>query len=304
MKNQSKATLFALLTVLFWSTMSSAFKLSLGYFSFETLLLWAVIFGWTGLLGLLIYKGRLKELIPKDNKDLLRSALLGLLNPFAYYLVLFKAYELLQAQEAGVLNYSWPVILTLLSVPLLGQKIGLKSIVAILISFVGLWIISTKGAIFSLQFHSPVGVGLALSSAFIWALYWIINMHDKRSAIPKISLNMSFGLIYILTYSLLIGNWNTLNINGLIGAAYIGLFEMGFTFVLWMMALNLSENTAKMSNLIFLSPFMALFFIRIFVGEEIHASTIAGLIFILGGIVLQQTKLKSSKKAENVSTHK
>jgi len=74
--------------------------------------------------------------------------------------------------------------------------------------------------------------------------------------------------------------------------------------VLWMMALNLSENTAKMSNLIFLSPFMALFFIRIFVGEEIHASTIAGLIFILGGIVLQQTKLKSSKKAENVSTHK
>jgi len=296
MKNQSKATLFALLTVLFWSTMSSAFKLSLGYFSFETLLLWAVIFGWTGLLGLLIYKGRLKELIPKDNKDLLRSALLGLLNPFAYYLVLFKAYELLQAQEAGVLNYSWPVILTLLSVPLLGQKIGLKSIVAILISFVGLWIISTKGAIFSLQFHSPVGVGLALSSAFIWALYWIINMRDKRSAIPKISLNMSFGLFYILVYSLIVGDWQALNLNGLIGAAYIGFFEMGFTFVLWMLALNLSENTAKISNLVFLSPFMALFFIRIFVGEQIHSSTVVGLLFIISGIVLQQTKLKSLKK--------
>lgn len=296
MKNQSKATLFALLTVLFWSTMSSAFKLSLGYFSFETLLLWAVIFGWTGLLGLLIYKGRLKELIPKDNKDLLRSALLGLLNPFAYYLVLFKAYELLQAQEAGVLNYSWPVILTLLSVPLLGQKIGLKSIVAILISFVGLWIISTKGAIFSLQFHSPVGVGLALCSAFIWALYWIINMRDKRSAIPKISLNMSFGLFYILVYSLIVGDWQALNLNGLIGAAYIGFFEMGFTFVLWMLALNLSENTAKISNLVFLSPFMALFFIRIFVGEQIHSSTVVGLLFIISGIVLQQTKLKSLKK--------
>jgi len=296
MKNQSKATLFALLTVLFWSTMSSAFKLSLGYFSFETLLLWAVIFGWIGLLGLLIYKGRLKELIPKDNKDLLRSALLGLLNPFAYYLVLFKAYELLQAQEAGVLNYSWPVILTLLSVPLLGQKIGLKSIVAILISFVGLWIISTKGAIFSLQFHSPVGVGLALSSAFIWALYWIINMRDKRSAIPKISLNMSFGLFYILVYSLIVGDWQALNLNGLIGAAYIGFFEMGFTFVLWMLALNLSENTAKISNLVFLSPFMALFFIRIFVGEQIHSSTVVGLLFIISGIVLQQTKLKSLKK--------
>lgn len=296
MKNQRKATLFALLTVLFWSTMSSAFKLSLGYFSYQALLLWAVVFGWIGLIGLLIFQGRLHELVPRNKKDLMRSALLGFLNPFAYYLVLFKAYELLQAQEAGVLNYSWPVILTLLSVPLLGQKIGLKSIIAILISFMGLWIISTKGAVFSLQFNSPVGVSLALGSAVIWALYWIINMRDKRSAVPKISLNISFGLFYILIYSLIFDTWQPLNLNGLIGAAYIGFFEMGFTFVLWMMALNLSENTAKISNLIFLSPFMALFFIRIFVGEQIHVSTIAGLLFILGGIILQQTKLKPIKK--------
>lgn len=296
MKNQRKATLFALLTVLFWSTMSSAFKLSLGYFSFQALLLWAVVFGWIGLIGLLIFRGRLNELIPKNKKDLIRSAALGFLNPFAYYLVLFKAYELLQAQEAGVLNYSWPVILTLLSVPLLRQKIGLKSIVAILISFVGLWIISTKGAVFSLHFNSPVGVSLALGSAVIWALYWIINMRDKRPAIPKITLNMSFGLFYILIYSVIFNTWQALNLNGIIGAAYIGFFEMGFTFVLWMMALDLSENTSKISNLIFLSPFMALFFIRIFVGEQIHISTIAGLLFILGGIVLQQTKLKSIKR--------
>lgn len=297
MKNQRKATLFALLTVLFWSTMSSAFKLSLGYFDYQSLVFWAVLFGWLGLIGLLIFQGRIKQLFPKKRKDLLRSALLGLLNPFAYYLVLFKAYELLQAQEAGVLNYSWPVILTLLSVPLLGQKIGLKSIIAILISFAGLWIISTKGAVFSLSFNSPIGVSLALGSAFIWAIYWIVNMRDTRSSIPKISLNISFGLLYILIYSLIFNTLQPINLYGMLGAAYIGFFEMGFTFVLWMMALNLSENTAKISNLIFLSPFMALFFIRIFVGEQIHGSTVAGLLFIIAGIVLQQTKLKSIKKS-------
>jgi len=297
MKNQRKATLFALLTVLFWSTMSSAFKLSLGYFDYQSLVFWAVLFGWLGLIGLLFFQGRIKQLFPKKRKDLMRSAFLGLLNPFAYYLVLFKAYELLQAQEAGVLNYSWPVILTLLSAPLLGQKIGLKSIVAILISFAGLWIISTKGAVFSLSFNSPVGVSLALGSAFIWAIYWIVNMRDTRSSIPKISLNMSFGLLYILIYSLIFNTLQPINLYGMLGAGYIGFFEMGFTFVLWMMALNLSENTAKISNLIFLSPFMALFFIRIFVGEQIHSSTVAGLLFIIAGIILQQTKLKSFKKS-------
>ena len=220
------------------------------------------------------------------------SAVLGLLNPFGYYLILFKAYELLQAQEAGVLNYSWPVILTLLSIPLLGQKIDLKSILAILISFSGLWVISTKGAVFSLEFSSALGVALAIGSAFLWALYWIINLYDKREAVPKITLNMGFGFLYMIVYTLFLNRWQTININGLIGSAYIGFFEMGFTFVIWMKALQYAENTAKVSNLIFLSPFIALFFIHFLVGETIAGSTVVGLALIVSGIILQQKKTK------------
>ncbi|MDD4374570.1 MAG: DMT family transporter [Bacteroidales bacterium] len=288
MKNQRKATLFALITVLFWSTMSSAFKLSLDWFSYDWLLLWAAGFGWIGLISLSFFNGKIKQVFPKEKQYWIKSAILGLLNPFAYYLILFKAYELLQAQEAGVLNYSWPVILTLLSVPFLGQKLGVKALIAILISFSGLWVISTKGAVFSLAFSSPPGVILALGSAFLWALYWIVNLHDKREAIPKITLNMGFGLLYMLLYIVLFDRWQTINIQGIVGAAYIGFFEMGFTFVIWMKALQYAEHTAKVSNLIFLSPFLALFFIHFLVGETIAASTIIGLALIITGIFIQQ----------------
>ena len=65
---------------------------------------------------------------------------------------------------------------------------------------------------------------------------------------------------------------------------------MGITFVLWLMALNYSVTTAKVSNLIFLSPFIALFFIRFFVGEKILPTTVFGLILIIAGILLQQAK--------------
>ncbi len=292
MKNQRKATIFALITVLFWSTMSSAFKLSLNWFSYDWLLFWAVGFGWACLMLLSLFNGNLKQVFPNDKQYWLKSAILGLLNPFGYYLVLFKAYELLQAQEAGVLNYSWPVILTLLSVPLLGQKISLKAFAAILISFSGLWVISTKGAVFSLEFSSPLGVFLAIGSAFLWALYWIINLHDKREAVPKITLNMGFGLLYMLIYIALFNRWQVVNIQGVIGSAYIGLFEMGITFVIWMKALQYAENTAKVSNLIFLSPFIALFFIHFLVGETIAISTVFGLALIIAGIILQQKKTK------------
>jgi len=42
------------------------------------------------------------------------------------------------------------------------------------------------------------------------------------------------------------------------------------------------------SNLIFLSPFLALFFIHFLVGETILPSTVAGLFLIVAGIGLQQ----------------
>lgn len=295
MKNQRKAYIFALATVLFWSTMSSAFKLSLNHISVESLLFWAIVFAVLVLGISLFVMNKQKQLRTISVSDIMHSALMGLINPFLYYLVLFEAYNLLQAQEAGVLNYAWPVVLVILSVPFLGQKIGIKGFAGVLISFSGLLVISTKGDILSLSFSNPLGVGLAIGSAFLWAAYWILNMKDKRESISKLFVNMLFGLVYITVYMLFTSSIQLPSAAGLIGAIYIGTFEMGITFVLWLTALKYAENTAKVSNLIFLSPFVALLFIRIFVGEMILISTLFGLLLIIAGILLQQLNLKPLK---------
>jgi drug/metabolite transporter (DMT)-like permease len=290
MKNQQKAYIFALITVLLWSTMSTAFKLTLGFMRFDILLLWAVLFALVSVGILLFIQGKFSLIFKVTRSQFWLSALLGFLNPFAYYLVLFKAYEMLQAQEAGVLNYTWPVVLVILSAIFLKQKISLLSMSAVLISFTGLLIISTQGNVFDLKFQNPLGVFLAVGSAFIWASYWIINMNDKREGTSKIFLNLIFGVFYILIYVLVFSEISIPSFKGIIGAIYIGTFEMGITFVLWLMALNYSVTTAKVSNLIFLSPFIALFFIRFFVGEKILPTTVFGLILIIAGILLQQAK--------------
>lgn len=296
MKNQRKAYLFALATVLFWSTMSSAFKISLRHLSAEGLLFWAIAFAVLVLGITMLVMKKQKQLLSLSIPDLLNSALMGLINPFLYYLVLFEAYTLLKAQEAGVLNYAWPVVLVILSVPLLGQKIGFKGFAGILVSFAGLMVISTKGNLLSLSFSNPIGVSLAIGSAFLWATYWILNMKDKRESISKLFVNMLFGLFYITVYLLFSSSIEVPSLAGLTGALYIGTFEMGITFVLWLTALKYAENTAKVSNLIFLSPFIALMFIRIFVGEMILLSTLFGLILIIAGIVLQQINFKPLKR--------
>ena len=295
MKTIGKAYFYAFLVIFFWSTMSSAFKLSLRQLSYDNLLFYAVFTAVVVLLILVFISGKWNEFKKQDIKKLKMSALMALLNPFGYYLVLFKSYDLLRAQEAGVLNYTWPVILVLLSVLFLGQKIGIKGFIAMGISFFGLLLISTEGNIFSLKFTNPLGVSLAVGSAFLWAFYWILNLKDSRDSLVKIATNMIFGLLYISLFLALFSNWDVIEIQHLTGALYIGVFEMGISFVWWLVALKNAPNTAKISNMVFLSPFLALFWIRIFVGEPILSSTMIGLGFIITGILLQQSKWDMGK---------
>jgi drug/metabolite transporter (DMT)-like permease len=68
----------------------------------------------------------------------------------------------------------------------------------------------------------------------------------------------------------------------------MGIFEMGITFLLWSKALKYAESAAKISILIYLSPFLSLIFIHFIVGEKIYLSTILALLLIISGIGIQR----------------
>ncbi|MGE5381798.1 MAG: DMT family transporter [Omnitrophica WOR_2 bacterium] len=296
MSNQKKSYLYALAAILLWSTVGTAFKITLRHLNYAQLLLFSSFISVVVLAVFLIINNEIPQLKSTTFKQLRYSALLGFLNPFAYYLILFKAYSLLRAQEAVALNYIWPMMLVLLSVPILKQKIRLINVIALLISFSGAIIIATQGKPFSLDLSQPLGVSLALSSAIFWALFWLLNVRDQREETLKLFMNFLCGFIYTLIYCMFTGNLALPEINGALGSVYIGLFEMGITFVLWLKALKYSENTARVSNLVYLSPFISLMFISVIIGERILASTIAGLVLIITGIILQQVIGTRGKK--------
>jgi drug/metabolite transporter (DMT)-like permease len=292
MQKQRLAYTYAIIAVLLWSTVASAFKISLRYLDSLQLLFFASITSVVILFIILLVQKKFALFKTYSKKDYLHSALLAFLNPFLYYVVLFKAYSLLPAQEAQPLNYTWPIMLVLLSIPLLKQKIKFKSILAISISFVGVIIIGTRGNLTSLKFSNPQGVLLAVGSSVIWALFWIYNIKDKRDETAKLFLNFLFGSVFISIAILSFSKIVIPPINGLLSSIYVGLFEMGITFLVWLKALKLSKTTARVSNLIFLAPFISLIFIHRIVGEKILFSTIVGLILIVTGIITQQYKIR------------
>jgi len=288
MDRQTKAYLFAGATVLLWSTVASAFKLTLGHLGFLEMLLGASLVSLAALFIILLAQGKLAVIGTLSGADFVRSAALGFLNPFLYYVILFKAYSLLPAQEAQPLNWTWPIMLVLLSIAILKQPIRWASVLAIVISFSGVLVISTRGDVLGFRFTNLPGALLALGSSVIWALFWIYNVKDKRDEIVKLFLNFVFGSIFTFAAVLLFGEIRIPPAVGILGVIWIGLFEMGITFVTWLKALQLSRTTAQVSNLVYAAPFLSLFLIHFIVGEEIFPSTVVGLVLIVAGVVIQQ----------------
>ena len=195
MESQKRAYIYAITEVLMWATVASAFKISLRHLDFLQLLLYASMVSIAVLFVILLVQNKLSLLKGYSRRDYAHSLMLGFLNPFVYYTVLFKAYSLLPAQEAQPLNYTWPIMLVLLSIPLLRQKIGFRSILGIVISFVGVLVISTHGGFIEFRFTNWLGVLLALGSSVIWALFWIYNIKDERDVVAKLFLSFLFGSI-------------------------------------------------------------------------------------------------------------
>jgi drug/metabolite transporter (DMT)-like permease len=101
MENQQKAYLYGIATVMLWSTVASAFKISLRYLDPIQLLLYAALISTMILSLILLIQHRISILFSFSPSQYLHSFKVGLLNPFLYYLVLFKAYDLLPAQVAS-----------------------------------------------------------------------------------------------------------------------------------------------------------------------------------------------------------
>ena len=291
MEKSQKSYVYALLAIFFWSTVPTAFKIGLGGLSILPVITIAA-FTSALVLFMILAAGKKTDLIRKaTRKELLRSALLGLINPFLYYIILLKAYQLLPAQVAQPLNMIWPIILVFLSVPILGQKIKSKSFIALLISFAGVYIISSQGRPLSPGKSDLTGVFLATGSSIFWAFYFILNVRDKRDEALKLFLNFLFGTVYLIVAMIITGEWQTeYTFKGVASSVYIGFFEMGITFFFWLKALQMAPTTDKISNLVYLAPFLSLVFVHFIIHEPVYYTTPVGLVLIISGIWIQNRK--------------
>ncbi len=285
---QRRAYGYAWLTVCCWATVSTAFKLALAELHYAQLLFVCNAVAVLVLAMLLVASGRLHALARLPRGTHLRCLGLGLMNPVGYYLLLFQAYDILPAQVAQPVNYTWAIALSVLAVPLLGQRISVAEAVAGLIAYVGVVVISLGSADAATGAIRWDGMGAALASTIVWALYWIGNSRMADDPLCRVFLSFCYALPASAVACAVLADFRIPLGTGFLGAVWSGVFEMGLSFVFWQRALMLSANAARVSSIVFATPFLALLPIALILGEPIAPSTLPGLFLILGGLAVQQ----------------
>ena len=292
--NERLALACALGAVLAWSTVATGFKLGLRILEPLQLL-------WLGSLVSLAFfaaataaTGRWRALLRLPAPDWGRLALLGLMNPFLYYFILFEAYDRLPAQIAQPLNYTWAITLAILAVPVLGQRLTARALAGIALSYGGVVVLLAQGRWDGLAQVSGVGVALALVSTLVWASYWLANVRLRIDPLVAMTGSFAVGTPAVGLACAMLEGWPALGAAALGYGAWVGLVEMGVTFILWQTAMRRTAHAAQIAQLIFLSPFVSLVLIDRVLGEAVSASSVGGLALIVAGLVLARKRQESS----------
>lgn len=298
MTDNNKAIIYGIIAVLSWSTVATMFKMALRYYTHYEMLLVAS-FTALFIFSVAITIQRKWSVLKKiPSKQWGKFALIGLLNPLAYYLVLFKSYSLLPAQIAQPINYSWPIVLLVLLSIFTRTAIPKAKYLGMVFSLAGVALISLGSGAMSGNSLPFSGLLLAFLSAFLWAAYWIVNNLNKEvDFIVALFLSFLFGSIYLLIGAVFV-DVDFYSIPGLLSSIYVGAFEMGIPFIFFGLAIRKTQNSALINQLCYLSPFISLFLINLVLGERIYITTYLGLFLIVFGIIFNEYLVKYFKKKQ------
>lgn len=281
-----RSYIFVLLAALLWGSTAAVGKLLLADLDNFQVLFFVILFAFLGLLLLVLIQKKWMILQKYTWRDYWTFAWMGFLGVFLYSLFLFGAIQLLPAQEAFIINYLWPVMVVIFAATFLKEPLTAIKMFGILCSFLGVAVVITKGDFFSLQLGNPLGILSAVAGAITYGLFSVLGKKQDYDKTVSMTLYYFSALFCILVAVLLFSNIPPLSLNQLLGLIWLGFFATGLPFVCWFLALKYGD-TAKMSNMIFLTPFISLVYIYFMVGEKILISSVVGLVIIVAGILIQ-----------------
>ncbi len=286
MKQHKAAYVYALSAAVLWGSTAAVVKLLGSHLNNFQLLFYTSMIAAIGLLVVSLVQHKLYLLKKYRARDYFRFSYMALLGVFIYYVLLYEALHLIPGQEAFVVNYTWPIWTVIFASIFLRDKFGIKNFIALLLGFIGVVIIVTKGFGISFGEASLYGNGLALLAAASYGCFSVLTKKYNYEKVTSTMIYYAFSFIYVLIYLLATSQFVLPNSDEWPGLLWLGVFTSGIAFVLWQTALKKGE-VSKMANIIFITPFLSLIYLALLANEKIDAYSLIGALLIVAGAMIQ-----------------
>jgi len=291
---KKKEYIYAAIAICFWGSTAAVAKLLLQELSTITVLFFNCITATLFLFVLNLCTGRLKQLKSLPVGEYFKTAALGLMGMFLYNLFLYTGLDRLQAQQAFIINYLWPILTVVFSCIFFRKRLTMRKTIALLVSFFGVIIVATEGRFAGLAQVDLLGVLASLGAAVSYALFSVLNMKytkcDKYVATMLFYASAAVMSLFLLPSA---GPFPALSGVQIIGMLWNGILTNGVAYTMWALALD-HGDTAKISNLAYITPFLSLVYTYFLLREQIKLPSFIGLGFVVLGVLIQ---MERSRKA-------
>ena len=286
-----KTHLYAATSILFWSTIATVSKLLLDSLNSYQVLMYSAFFAAAALLLINIFTGKLRKLKHYTPKDYIVTLLISLPGTFLYYVFLYSGTAKMAASQAFIINYLWPIMSVVFACVILKEKLTTRKIIAFCISFLGVMTVAGK-ELFVFEVQTLTGVVLCVLAAVSYGAFTALN--KKWDYDYQLSMMLSFFASALMSFfiNLSMGTSFCVSVPQILGFAWNGFFVMALATVTWALALK-SGETAKVSNLAYITPFLSLIWTFVILKEPITLWSVGGLVLIILGVFIQLNAFSS-----------
>ncbi len=292
MTTNTKTLIYVLLCVLLWAMVPIVSKLGQEGLDNHQFLFWSSITSLLLFFGIGFYQNKFKRLNDISTVNYLKAIILGFLGTYFYYILLYYGYANAPGMEVLIVQYTWPILVVLLSLIILKERLSLAKATSVLLGFLGVFIVLTKGNFQQLAFENLAIDMIVFFGAFIFALFSVLS---KKIVMDDISMLT----IYFLTASLasflsmlLFSEFKLPQVNTMIPILLNGLFVNGISYIFWVKALKLGD-ASFIAPFLFLTPVLSSVFLILFFDEPFYLAYLIGMsCVILGGLLNAQKDKK------------
>lgn len=218
-------------------------------------------------------------------EDFLHLVLLAVFGVALLYILQYEGVNLTTATNASLMVAFNPTMTLLLSSFLIKEKLSFKKLLAILIAFLGAFLVITNGSMdIGTRMNDVVGSLLSLASTFCWAVYTVLNKKfvEKHSPLFSTVYTSIFGALLLLPF-LPSSQLLSLSLYGWMGLVYLALTCTVFGYLVWSYSLKFID-ASKAAVFVYLVPLFSVLLAFIFLGETLTAYSAFGGFLILAGV--------------------